>query len=110
MILKYILYGSIWSKFGAKNSKSRTNQNVPQISNVLISSQPQPNINATRFVIYHNKNALKSPGKIYRGLLLIFLCKLNDFTEFLSNFCGNEDRTNTVKIRSFNNEARYFTM
>jgi hypothetical protein len=29
--------------------------------------------NATHFVIYHNKNALKSPGKIYRGLFLIFL-------------------------------------
>jgi hypothetical protein len=38
MILKYILYGSIWSKFGAKISKSR--KNVPQIPNVLTEIQP----------------------------------------------------------------------
>jgi hypothetical protein len=38
----------------------------------LTSSQPQPNMYNATHVIYHNKNALKSPGKIYRGLFLIF--------------------------------------
>jgi hypothetical protein len=68
MILKYILYGSIWSKFGAKNSKSR----ITQVPNVLTSSQPHPNINETHLVIYHNKNALKSPGNT-SGTFLNFL-------------------------------------
>ncbi len=72
MFLKYILYESIWSMFGAKNSKSR--KNVPQIPNVLTSSQPQPkynkNMNATQFVI--RKNALKFNAAINRGFFLIF--------------------------------------
>jgi hypothetical protein len=34
------------SRFEAKNSKSRTTQIVPQIPNVLTSSQPQSNIHA----------------------------------------------------------------
>jgi hypothetical protein len=51
----------------------------------LRSSQPQPNINATHFVIYHNKNALKSPGNISEIFLIFFTLTLLQRPSFLSN-------------------------
>jgi hypothetical protein len=49
---------------------------VPQIPNVLTSSQPQPNINVKHFVINITTKMRSSLPAIYRGLFLIFIKKL----------------------------------
>ncbi len=84
-----VLYGSIWSKFwaGAKNSNNRTSKIVYQISNVLTSSQPQLNINATHFAIYHNKNALKSPGNTSGTFLNFLIFLLGNLALFEGQRC-----------------------
>jgi hypothetical protein len=59
MILKYILYGSIWSKFV---------QNVLQIPNVLISSQPASNT----FCYLSQQKCAQVPRKNISGTFLNF--------------------------------------
>jgi hypothetical protein len=101
MILKYILYGSIWSNFGAKNSKSKCNQNVPQIPNcfdIAVTTKYKCNT----FCIHHNKNALKYPGKIYRGLFLNFFNNPEPSKGFQkpNKLCGFLAKIQTRKIDS----------